>query len=215
MKKDILRKLKIDDIVARAERNLGTFSTHHMDKITRELFNDYANINAIDHYVYPEISDIENFCAKFIIDLFNGGNLENYQYISTSGSSEAIFLSILILKKKWQNNSTEKKCTARANFIVSSNSHSIWRYIAACLDIELRVVAAKDLNLSMDVAAMIEKIDSNTIAICATLGITTTLLFHGRATSVLILAIRGQNRLANARLCLPQPSSSPHQLRHA
>ncbi|MCP3679784.1 MAG: hypothetical protein GY782_05755 [Gammaproteobacteria bacterium] len=38
---------------------------------------------------------------------------------------------------------------------------------------------------------------------------------HGRATSVLILAIRGQNRLANARLCLPQPSSSPHQLRHA
>ncbi|MCP4476099.1 MAG: hypothetical protein GY821_16375 [Gammaproteobacteria bacterium] len=38
---------------------------------------------------------------------------------------------------------------------------------------------------------------------------------HGRATSVLILAIRGQNRLANARLFLPQPSSSPHQLRHA
>ncbi|MCP3680783.1 MAG: hypothetical protein GY782_11225 [Gammaproteobacteria bacterium] len=38
---------------------------------------------------------------------------------------------------------------------------------------------------------------------------------HGRATSVLILAIRGQNRLANARLCLPQPSSSPHPLRHA
>ncbi|MCP3679820.1 MAG: hypothetical protein GY782_05935 [Gammaproteobacteria bacterium] len=38
---------------------------------------------------------------------------------------------------------------------------------------------------------------------------------HGRATSVLILAIRGQNRLANARQCLPQPSSSPHQLRHA
>ncbi|MCP3680807.1 MAG: hypothetical protein GY782_11355 [Gammaproteobacteria bacterium] len=40
-------------------------------------------------------------------------------------------------------------------------------------------------------------------------------LKHGRATSVLILAIRGQNRLANARLCLPQPSSSPHPLRHA
>ncbi len=89
---------------------------------------------------------------------------------------------------------------------------------AAAIDAEIKKAAwrAKKLTIALaaDTAEAVEEGAAPPPAITATKGGITP-PDHGRATSVLILAIRGQNRLANARLCLPQPSSSPHPLRHA
>ena len=154
--------------------DLGTFSTNYMHREACEIFNYYSSINLISSSIKKESEEIKKVCAEFIINLAGGTNINNYKYFNTSGSSEAIFLAVLLLKKYWQNNNiTQEKPT----LIVSSSSHVSWYKAAQYLDVDVKVIPINKKTLAIDLSLLSEAITNKTIGAICTLGATTTLVF--------------------------------------
>ena len=68
---------------------------------------DSFSKNFIDYEEYPQSADIQNRCVSMIGRLFNAPNgfEESSGAVGTScvGSSEAIMLAVLAMKKRWKN----------------------------------------------------------------------------------------------------------------
>lgn len=156
----------------RAEKNLGTFNNHYLDQDSKEVFFAFSAINSNDSYSYPEITPIKSYCGEFLLNLCHADN--NYQYHTTSGSAEAVFLGVLILKKNFQ---ATYKNHGKLNLIIASNAHISWNKAASYLDLELKILPIDEKSLLLDLNKVQNAIDANTIGICATLGTPTTLLF--------------------------------------
>ena len=80
--------------------------------------------NFIDYEEYPQTADIQNRCVSMIARLFNApteSDDDNAMGTSSVGSSEAIMLATLAMKKRWQNKrKAEGKDYSRPNIIMSS-----------------------------------------------------------------------------------------------
>ena len=68
---------------------------------------DAFSKNFIDYEEYPQTAEIQNRCVNMIARLYNApeeqGEGQNAMGTSTIGSSEAIMLAVLAMKKRWQN----------------------------------------------------------------------------------------------------------------
>ncbi len=159
----------------RALKNLGTFSTTHMDEAAKEVFQHYASLNGIDSCAYPELVDIENECSNFFLKLFHAPIINDYRALVASGSSETIFMTLLFLKNYWK--AKNPKTHEQPNFIIGQNSHTAWQKAATFLDISLRFIPICPKHLHLNEALLYEKIDKNTIGMNCTLGAPTTLVF--------------------------------------
>jgi len=62
-------KYSINNLRERANKNLGTFSSHHIGTEAENIFHHNSAINAIDDNAYPEVTYAKNACKKFIFDL--------------------------------------------------------------------------------------------------------------------------------------------------
>ncbi len=153
------------DFKKRAHRNLGTFNTHCMNAEAENIFNHYSSINGVDEYVYSELKHIKQTCAEFMLNLFHAKNLTDFNYVTTSGSSEAILLALLALKQRNTKNSN------KYNFIIGENRHVSWLKAADFLGIQLRVVKGNNPR------NVLNYIDENTVGVGCVIGATTTLLF--------------------------------------
>lgn len=162
------RLLQTYDFPSRALRNLGTFNTNYMDKDALEVFSHYRSVNAVDSHAYPELEWIKSECAEFFLDLFHAKNIQDFRYFTTSGSSEAVLLAMLVLKTNHR--------TTKPNIIIGSNSHIAWYKAAKYLGVELRVAGINANTLIMDNEQVLALIDDATIGICCTLGAPITLL---------------------------------------
>src|SRR3990167_10551319 len=87
------------DFYERASKNLGTFNNHYLDEESKQLFLTYGHLNANDGYTYPEIPAIKKQCGEFLLTLCGVTDPTHFQYHTTSGSAEAVFLGLLTLKK--------------------------------------------------------------------------------------------------------------------
>jgi glutamate decarboxylase len=80
--------------------------------------------NFIDYEEYPQSADIQNRCVSMIGRLFNAPICEGAAAaVGTScvGSSEAIMLAVLAMKKRWKNKrQAAGKATDKPNIIMSS-----------------------------------------------------------------------------------------------
>ena len=157
-------------IPGRAQRNLGTFSTTYMDNEAKDVFLNYAAVNAVDNHAYPELEHIKRLCADFLLKQFHA-DVQHVRYFTTSGSSESVFLALLAMKKQWQDSMKNRK----PNFIIGTNSHISWQKAATYLEIELRIAPTHGLN-TLDNEDVMDLVDANTIGVCCTLGAPTTLL---------------------------------------
>ncbi|MDF1646598.1 MAG: pyridoxal-dependent decarboxylase [Legionellaceae bacterium] len=161
------------DFSVRARKNLGTFNTHLMDEYARNVFFDYAGVNAVDSYAYPEIEQVKKKCAEFILSLLNAKGDEDFQYFTTSGSSESVLLAILVLKTQHQHLNHYR--VFKPNIVIGKNSHVAWFKAAKYLQVDVRI-AGSDTLLVMDNLEIMTLIDENTVGICCTIGAPTTLL---------------------------------------
>lgn len=153
------------NIKKRALKNLGTFSTTTMEAQAEEIFKSYMPVNAVDKSTYPELEEFTHYCGKFLLDLFHAHDIKNYSYYATSGSSEAIFMSLLMMKHHWKIRHSSKN--VKPYFVLSQTSHIAFKVAAKALDIELKILDY-DENL-------LENLDQNCIGLCCTLGNTVTL----------------------------------------
>lgn len=85
--------------------NLASFVTTYMEDEAEKLMLQNLSKNFIDVEEYPALGEIESRCVNMIARLFNAP-LDDKESealgVSTIGSSEAIILSVLAAKRRWQ-----------------------------------------------------------------------------------------------------------------
>ncbi|KAG0759436.1 hypothetical protein G6F57_009192 [Rhizopus arrhizus] len=158
--------------------NLATFVTTFMEEEAEKLMAENLSKNFIDFEEYPQTAEISDRCVNIIARLFNAPLDNPYAEAvgcSTVGSSEAIILATLAMKRRWQNSRKEKNLPSdQPNFIMGANCQVAWHKAVRYLDIEGREVKCTEDSLCMDPKKAVELVDENTIGICAILGSTYT-----------------------------------------
>ncbi|KAF2845228.1 glutamate decarboxylase [Plenodomus tracheiphilus IPT5] len=157
--------------------NLASFVTTYMEEEAEKLMVDAFSKNFIDYEEYPVSADIQNRCVSMIARLFNAPSHGDANTIGTStiGSSEAIMLGVLAMKKLWQNKrKAEGKPYDKPNMVMNSAVQVCWEKACRYFDVEEKYVYCTTDRYVIDPKEAIELCDENTIGICAILGTTYT-----------------------------------------
>ena len=149
-----------------------------MEDEAEKLMIDALSKNFINHESYPITTDIQNRCVNMIARLFNAptqGGSGNVIGTSTAGSSEAILLATLAMKKRWANRQKAAgKDSNMPNLIMSSAVHVCWKKAALYFDVEERYVYCTNERYTIDPYEAVDLVDENTIGICSIMGTTYT-----------------------------------------
>lgn len=134
--------------------------------------------NFIDYEEYPQTADIQHRCVSMIARLFNAPTHEDGDTamgVSTVGSSEAIMLGTLAMKKRWQKKrKAEGKDFSNPNIVMNSAVQVCWEKAARYFEIEERYVFCTTDRYVIDPVEAVNLVDENTIGICAIIGTTYT-----------------------------------------
>lgn len=135
--------------------------------------------NFIDYEEYPQSADIQNRCVSMIGRLFHApvgaGAGIGAVGTSTVGSSEAIMLAVLAMKRKWKNRRlAEGKSTEHPNIVMSSAVQVCWEKATRYFEIEEKLVYCTADRYVIDPEEAVSLVDENTIGICCIFGSTYT-----------------------------------------
>lgn len=134
--------------------------------------------NFIDYEEYPQSADIQNRCVSMIGRLFNApttGSDAAAVGTSTVGSSEAIMLAVLAMKKRWKNaRLAAGKDASNPNIVMSSAVQVCWEKAARYFEVEEKYVFCSPERYVIDPEETVKLVDENTIGICVILGTTYT-----------------------------------------
>ncbi|KAI8960485.1 glutamate decarboxylase [Daldinia sp. FL1419] len=159
--------------------NLASFVTTYMEEEAEKLMAESFSKNFIDYEEYPQSADIQNRCVSMIGRLFNAPteHEEGGGAVGTScvGSSEAIMLAVLAMKKRWKNRRiAEGKSTDKPNLVMSSAVQVCWEKATRYFEVEEKLVYCTPDRYVIDPKETVDLVDENTIGICAILGTTYT-----------------------------------------
>lgn len=161
--------------------NMASFVTTYMEKEAEELMSNVMSKNFIDYEQYPQTALMQNRCINMIAELLNApqnhdaGKEEGAMGTSTVGSSEAIMLAMLAMKKRWQNKrKAEGKDWSRPNIIMNSAVQVCWEKAVRYFDVEEKYVYCTEDRFVIDPVQAVDLVDENTIGICAIMGTTYT-----------------------------------------
>ncbi|KAJ4307223.1 hypothetical protein N0V88_000602 [Collariella sp. IMI 366227] len=159
--------------------NLASFVTTYMEEEAEKLMAESFPKNFIDYEEYPQSADIQNRCVSMIGRLFNAPvpSGESVGAIGTScvGSSEAIMLAVLAMKKRWKKRrEAEGKPSDRPNIVMSSAVQVCWEKATRYFEIEEKLVYCTEDRYVIDPEETVNLVDENTIGICTILGTTYT-----------------------------------------
>ncbi|OJJ49082.1 hypothetical protein ASPZODRAFT_61316 [Penicilliopsis zonata CBS 506.65] len=158
--------------------NLASFVTTYMEDEAEKLMTESFSKNFIDYEEYPQSAEIQNRCVNMIARLFNAptdSDSDHAMGTSTIGSSEAIMLGTLAMKKRWQNKrKAEGKDYSRPNIIMNSAVQVCWEKAARYFDVEEKYVYCTEDRYVIDPKEAVDLVDENTIGICVILGTTYT-----------------------------------------
>ncbi|GME25783.1 Pyridoxal phosphate-dependent decarboxylase [Neofusicoccum parvum] len=180
MPKEIAYRLIKDDLSldGTPTLNLASFVTTYMEEEAEKLMMDAFAKNFIDYEEYPVSADIQNRCVSMIARLFNIPSADentNAMGTSTIGSSEAIMLAVLAMKKRWANRrKAEGKPFDKPNIVMNSAVQVCWEKAARYFDVEEKYVYCTADRYVIDPVEAVDLVDENTIGICAILGTTYT-----------------------------------------
>ena len=149
-----------------------------MEEEAEKLMIESFSKNFIDYEEYPVSADIQNRCVSMIARLFNVPTEDkdsNAMGTSTIGSSEAIMLATLAMKKTWVNKrKAAGKDYSRPNIVMNSAVQVCWEKAARYFDVEEKYVFCTEDRFVIDPVEAVNLVDENTIGICSILGTTYT-----------------------------------------
>jgi glutamate decarboxylase len=130
--------------------------------------------NFIDYEEYPQSAEIQNRCVTMIGNLFHAP-AESAVGTSTVGSSEAIMLAVLAMKRRWrQQRQAAGLPHDKPNIVMSSAVQVCWEKAARYFEVDERLVYCTHDRYVIDPEETVALCDENTIGICAILGTTYT-----------------------------------------
>lgn len=130
--------------------------------------------NFIDYEEYPQSADIQNRCVNMIGSLFHAPAGDA---VGTScvGSSEAIMLGVLAMKRRWKKRRVaEGKPADNPNLVMSSAVQVCWEKATRYFEIEDKFVYCTPDRYVIDPEEMVNLCDENTIGCAVLLGTTYT-----------------------------------------
>ncbi|CAG8484890.1 28918_t:CDS:10 [Dentiscutata erythropus] len=155
--------------------NLAAFLTTYMEDEAEKLMTENLSKNFIDYEEYPITVELQNRCVNMIARLFNAPNDDETIGVSTVGSSEAIMLAVLAMKRLWKKRRiAEGKPTDKPNLVMAASVQVCWEKATRYFEIEENFVYLSEGTYVLQPEKAVELVDENTIGICAILGSTYT-----------------------------------------
>ncbi|CAK4508322.1 unnamed protein product [Aphanomyces euteiches] len=151
--------------------NLASFVTTFMEPEAEELILEGMRKNYIDLDQYPQTAEMHNRCVNMLADLFHAPG----KAVGTScvGSSEAIMLAGLAMKRKWKlRREALGLPTDKPNIVMGANVQVCWHKMCRYFDVECREADVTPDSLVLTAETARPLIDENTIGVCAVLGST-------------------------------------------
>ncbi|GAA5867350.1 hypothetical protein JCM8547_003317 [Rhodosporidiobolus lusitaniae] len=159
--------------------NLASFVHTRMDEYADRIMHENRAKNLIDSDEYPATTLIHSRLISQLAHLWHADDQkEDATGTATTGSSEAIQLAGLAMKKRWQ---ARRKAEGKSfkepgpNIIMGANAQVALEKFARYFDVEARMVPVDEsTKYVMDPKRAIEMVDENTIGIFVILGSTYT-----------------------------------------
>lgn len=164
------------DLDGRPNLNLASFVDTYLDSNAQKLMAENIAKNLADNDEYPAMVSMSERCVSILANLWGVGKDEKAIGTATTGSSEAIHLGGLAMKRRWQEHRRAAgKDTLKPNIVMGSNAQVALLKFARYFECEARVlpVSAKS-DFRLDPELVKENIDENTIGIFVILGSTYT-----------------------------------------
>jgi glutamate decarboxylase len=164
------------DLDGRPNLNLASFVGTYMEREAEQLMIENLSKNMSDADEYPAMMQMHSRCVSILAHLWNVQKGEKAIGSATTGSSEAIHLGGLAMKRRWQEKRwAEGKDTSKPNIIMGANAQVALEKFARYFEVEARIlpVSVKS-NYRLDPDLVKENIDENTIGIFVILGSTYT-----------------------------------------
>ncbi|KAF2810018.1 glutamate decarboxylase [Mytilinidion resinicola] len=164
------------DLDGRPNLNLASFVGTYMEKEGERLMIENLSKNLSDADEYPAMMNMHARCVSILADLWGVQKGEKAIGSATTGSSEAIHLGGLAMKRRWQEKrQKEGKDTTKPNILMGANAQVALEKFARYFEVEARIlpVSAKS-RYRLDPDLVKKNIDENTIGVFVILGSTYT-----------------------------------------
>lgn len=160
--------------------NLASFVNTAIDPTPLRLVTENLVKNLADNDEYPSLIEYQQRCISILLSLWHAprsakGTIDTVG-TATTGSSEAIMLAGLAMKKKWQiARKAAGKSTENPNILMASVAQVALEKFARYFDVENRTIpVCAESDHLIDVSKIKENIDENTIGIFVIMGSTFT-----------------------------------------
>ena len=165
----IVRKYLYGD--KQPDKNFITFVNTAADPYQNKIHADTKNINFIDTQPYYRVKQMEQQMVHMMANLFKDKNYKKATGASTIGSSEAIYVSVVLNRFAWEERN-KKPALNKCNLIFSENTHINWDKAARYNDVQARKIPLKHLNYIFGAKEVSERINKHTIAVACTVSST-------------------------------------------
>ncbi|EEQ41764.1 hypothetical protein CLUG_05892 [Clavispora lusitaniae ATCC 42720] len=160
--------------------NLASFVNTDVDEIAQKLISENLVKNLADNDEYPSLIEYQERCISILSNMWHApkgsDGVPKTVGTATTGSSEAIMLAGLALKKKWQEKrKAEGKSTENPNILMASVAQVALEKFARYFDVENRTIrVTEESDHLIDVSEIRKNVDENTIGIFVIMGSTFT-----------------------------------------
>jgi len=158
--------------------NLASFVHTYIPEKAEKLVQENFYKNLIDQDEYPMTQIIHTRCVSIIADLWHAPSSHGAIGTATTGSSEAIQLGGLAMKRLWQQRRKEKGLSIHEpgpNIVMGANAQVALEKFARYFDVECRLVPiSKESHYRLDPKKAMQYVDENTVGVFVILGSTYT-----------------------------------------
>ncbi|KAK4686768.1 glutamate decarboxylase, partial [Tremellales sp. Uapishka_1] len=162
--------------------NLASFVHTWVPDECNKLVMENINKNLVDQDEYPAANDIHERCVSMISNLWHAPPESKAMGTATTGSSEAIMLGGMALKKRWQAKMKAKGKSIHEpgpNIVMGAEAQVALEKFARYFEVECRLVPiSKESNYVMNAKEAMKYVDENTIGVFVILGSTYTGAFE-------------------------------------
>jgi glutamate decarboxylase len=158
--------------------NLASFVHTWMPAPADKLMMENISKNLIDQDEYPMTQILHNRCVSILADLWHAPKTLDAIGTATTGSSEAIQLGGLAMKRIWQ---AKRKAAGKSihepgpNIVMGANAQVALEKFARYFEVECRLVPISvESKYRLDPKKAMEYVDENTIGVYVILGSTYT-----------------------------------------
>jgi len=164
------------DLDGRPNLNLASFVGTYMEREAEALMVENISKNMSDADEYPAMMAIHTRCVSIIAHMWGVQKGETAIGSATTGSSEAIHLGGLAMKRRWQEKrDKEGKDKSKPNIIMGANAQVALEKFARYFEVEARILdVSEKSHFRLDPELVKKNIDENTIGVFVILGSTYT-----------------------------------------